>query len=76
MSKTVDELVTSQRPVPHMTLTYPQMRLLPEDVEGGLLLEELRLQATAACRGRQILPGQPGARLARRRMLAETAAGA
>ena len=33
------------------------MRLLSEDVESRLLLEQLRLQAAAASRGRQVLPG-------------------
>ena len=50
------------------------MRLLSEDVESRLLLEELSLEAAAAYRGRQILPGQPGARLTRRLELAGTTA--
>ena len=38
------------------THAYPEVGLFSKDVEGGLLFEQLGLQAVAACGGRQILP--------------------
>lgn len=53
------------------------MGLFSKDVEGGLLLQQLSLQAAATCGGRQILPCEPGAHVAGcRRVMAESAAGA
>lgn len=52
------------------------MGLLPKDVECSLPFQELRLQTDAAGRGRQILPRSPGAHVRRRRVMAESAAGA